>query len=180
MYPSTHTIKTAFSILVTLVLVVKAVGLSVGMPQAKAAPVFESGLQNIRGKVQVPILLPAKLPDVITVPDIMLAYGEVTDRGYAITLYYSEFGSNATFAASFIGSTDVEKDIPGTSRVLLANGTAAMFRPVSCGGSCAPANLWWQQGRFMYEIQIKLKSTLSRREQQKILLDTANAMVTAK
>jgi hypothetical protein len=179
MYLSTPALKTVSSILVTFALVAKVEGLSVAMPQAKAAPAFESALRDIRGKVQVPILLPSKLPDAISVPDIKLAYGEVRENGYAISLYYSEPGTDATFAASFMGSTDVEKSIPGTTRAVLANGIAAMFRPVSCGGSCAPANLWWQQGGMTYQIQIKLRSTLSRSEQEKILVATANAMVPA-
>ncbi len=168
------------SILVTVALMANVVAVSVAMPQAKSAPVFESAFQDVRGKVQIPILLPSKLPDVISVPDIKLAYGEVRKTGYEISLYYSDLGTDAALAASFIGSTDIEKSVPGTSRAVLANGIAAMFRPVSCGGSCAPAILWWQQGSVMYQIQIKLRSTSRRSEQQQILVDTANAMVSVK
>ena len=55
-----------------------------------------------------------------------------------------------------------------------------MFSPVSCGGSCAPANLWWQQNGLMYQIQIKLESRSAERDQEKILVETANSMVTAR
>ena len=53
-----------------------------------------------------------------------------------------------------------------------------MFLPVSCGGSCAPANLWWEQNGVMYPIQIKLKSSTTEKEQERILVETANSTVT--
>jgi len=55
-----------------------------------------------------------------------------------------------------------------------------MFRPVSCGGSCAPANIWWEQNGVMYQIQIKLRSDSTEKDQERILVETANATVTAR
>jgi hypothetical protein len=53
-----------------------------------------------------------------------------------------------------------------------------MFMPVSCGGSRAPANLWWEQNGVMYQIQIKLKSSTTEKEQERILVETGNLTVT--
>jgi hypothetical protein len=55
-----------------------------------------------------------------------------------------------------------------------------MFRPVSCGGSCAPANLWWEQNGVMYQIQIRLRSDSREKDQERILVETANSTVTAR
>ena len=55
-----------------------------------------------------------------------------------------------------------------------------MFRAVSCGGSCAPANLWWEQNGVMYQIQIKLGRGTTESDQEKILIETANSSVPAR
>jgi len=44
----------------------------------------------------------------------------------------------------------------------------------------APVNLWREKDGVMYQIQIKLRSTTNRKEQQKILIQTANSMVTVR
>ena len=151
--------------------------------QAKGpAPVFKPALEQIRSQTRIPILLPSRLPSAISKRGIKLAAGEVRDDGYFISLYFSEVGSNAVYAAGFGGSTRIFglQDLPNTRRVALSAGRTGMFRPVSCGGSCAPANLWWEQNGVMYQIQIKLGSGSPEKGQEKILVETANSMVTAR
>ena len=156
-------------------------GLNSVMGQAKGpAPVFRPALEQIQSQTRIPILLPSKLPSAILERDIKLASGEVSDDGYFISLYFSEIGVNATFAAGFGGSMRIFQDLPNTRRVALSGGRTGMFRPVSCGGSCAPANLWWEQNGVMYQIQIKLRSDSTERDQEKILVQTANSTVTAR
>jgi hypothetical protein len=133
------------------------------MAQVKEpAPVFRPALEQIRSQTRIPILLPPNLPSATPERDIKLAYGEVREDGYFISLYFSEIGSNATFAVGFGGSTPIFglQDMPNIRRVALSSGRTGMFRAVSCGGSCAPANLWWEQNGVMYQIQIKLKKRL--------------------
>ena len=98
--------------------------------------------------------------------------------GYFISLYYSG-DANASYAAGFGGSTLIlqDRDLPNSARVALSDGRTGIFRPVSCGGSCGPANLWWEQNAVMYQIQVKLSPDLSEKEQQKILVETANSTV---
>jgi len=48
---------------------------------------------------------------------------------------------------------------------------------MSCGGSCAPANLWWEQNGATYQIQLKLSSATDEREQERLLVETANSVV---
>ena len=153
------------------------------MGQAKGpAPVFRPALEQIQSQTPIPILLPSKLPSAIPERDIKVASGEVRGDGYFISLYFSEDGGDAAFAAGFGGSTRIfgPKDLPNVHRVPLSGGRTGMFRPVSCGGSCAPANLWWEQNGVMYQIQIKLRSDSTEKDQERILVETANATVTAR
>lgn len=134
-----------------------AFGLSPAIGQVgEPAPVFKPALEEIGAQARIPIVLPSKLPSVIAEREIKLSSGEVFKDGYFISLYYEETGSNATYAAGFSGSTRIFHDLPNTQRVSLSGGRSGLFRPVSCGGSCAPANLWWVQDGVMYQIQIKL------------------------
>lgn len=156
-------------------------GLNSLMGQAKQpAPIFRPALEQIQPQTRIAILLPSKLPSPIRERDIKLAWGTVSEDGYLISLYLAEIGSNATFAAGFGGSTRVLRDLPNTRPVALAGGLIGMFRPVSCGGSCAPANLWWEQNGVMYQIQIKFGSTLKEKDQERILVETANSTVTVR
>jgi len=149
--------------------------------QAKEpSKVFSAAIREIRGKTSIPILLPSRLPDAISEKDIKLADGNASAEGYGISLYYSEEGNNATFAARFLAFREVIRDLPNIRRVKLANGTVGMFRPVSCGGSCAPANLWWEQSGVMYQIQIRLSSTTNEKEQERVLVESANSVVTVR
>jgi hypothetical protein len=102
----------------------------------------------------------------------------VRKDGYFISLYYSA-DANASYAAGFGASTIIlqGRDLPNSARVALSGGRTGIFCPVSCGGSCAPANLWWEQDGVMYQIQVKLSSDLPEKEQQKILVETANSTV---
>ena len=154
-------------------------GMSAGVGQAKGpARVFTPALEEIQSQTRIPILLPSKLPPAIPESGIKLASGEVTKDGYFISLYYSE-DANASYAAGFGGSTLIlqDRDLPNSTRVVLSDGHTGIFRPVSCGGSCAPANLWWEQNGVMYQIQIELSPDLPEKEQQKILVETANSTV---
>src|SRR4051812_20803634 len=51
-------------------------------------------------------------------------------------------GANACFVASFTGER--AKTIPGRANVRLRGGVPALFIPVSCGASCAPASLFFR------------------------------------
>ena len=127
-------------------------------------------------------MLPSQLPSGVPEKDIKLASGEVRDDGYFISLYFSRGGGGAAFAAGFGASTHVfgPQDLPNTRRVVLVGGHTGIFRAVSCGGSCAPANLWWEQNGVMYQIQIKFGSGSTEEDQEKILVETANSAVIAR
>jgi hypothetical protein len=95
---------------------------------------------------------------------------------YSVNLRYKGIGGDAGSAAWFGGSRSEPNAVRVKHPYRLANGALAAFLPVSCGGSCAPANLWWQQGDVIYTIQIMLPYEMSAKRQAKVLVETANAM----
>jgi hypothetical protein len=140
-----------------------------------AALVFTTAISDIAGMTKFPILLPSKLP--AELGEIKLSRGEIRGEGYYVSLYFEDGIGDAGYAGGFDASKAGNNEIPNTQPVKLADGTAGAFRPVSCGGSCAPANLWWTKGEVTYGIQFKLNSKMDEGRQKRILLEAANASV---
>jgi hypothetical protein len=142
--------------------------------------VFATALTKAKARTKVPILLPSELPTAFA--DAKNAVVEkVGPEEYVIGLYYELDIGNAGFAASFSGMNNSPyspKELPNVHQVKLSGGAIGFFRPVSCGGSCAPANLWWQKGA-LYQIQLKLPSDLSAEEQERIITAVANSAIMA-
>jgi hypothetical protein len=159
-----------------LVLLSIAVGPMAMAQSNEVLQLFDPAVAQIQGKTKVPVLLPSKLPAVLLEQDLKV-WGEGKEDGYSISLW--ENGPGGRFIAGFTASkrpiSDLS-DLPNLRRVVLASGSAGLFRPVSCGGSCAPANLWWEQNGVLYHIQIKLPSG-SPDEEERILLEAANSSV---
>jgi hypothetical protein len=89
---------------------------------------------------------------------------------------------DAGFAASFMSDAHPDydpKDIGNVREVKLPHGLVGYFSPVSCGGSCAPANLWWEEDQVLYQIQLKLSSTLAEMDQQRATVAVANSAILA-
>lgn len=144
---------------------------------ARPFPAVLSGaVTKLSGSGPVQVLLPKVIPSAISKCGIKRVYANRSKTGYTVTLYFATEASDATFAGMISGSTVTSSSLPGTSQVRLANGAIAQFRPVSCGGSCAPANLWWQVGGFEYQLQLKLSSGLRTDQQRRVLVEMANSM----
>jgi hypothetical protein len=112
------------------------------------AQIFKSLLPQIREKTKVPVFLPSDLPQPIGKAKYGVA-GDLQADKYEISLYYELEIGDAGFAANFTGQADAKyrpEELPNVKEVKLARGTKGFFRPVFCGGSCAPANLWWMDG----------------------------------
>jgi hypothetical protein len=142
--------------------------------------VFRSVLAEVKAKTNVPVLLPTELPK----PFSKAKHATVDDTtadGYVVSLYYELNVGDSGFAASFSGTNnpDYSPQEVGNREVRLANGFTGFFSPVSCGGSCAPANLWWKKGSVLYQIQLKLRSTLRDKDQQGVITAVANSAIVA-
>jgi len=107
---------------------------------------------------------------------------KVSADEYEVALYYELDVGNAGFAASFAATNNARyspRELPNVREVKLAGDIVGFFRPVSCGGSCAPANLWWEQGGARYQIQLKLPSALREKKQQRIITAVADSAILA-
>jgi hypothetical protein len=145
------------------------------------AQVFKSLLPQIREKTKVPVFLPSDLPQPIGKAKYGVA-GDLQADKYEISLYYELEIGDPGFAANFTGQADAKyhpEELPNVKEVKLARGTKGFWRPVFCGGSCAPANLWWMDGGVLYQIQLKLSPTMSERDQENEIIAVANSAITA-
>ena len=148
-----------------------------GADRAPAA-IFGPAIAEIQNSVRMPIMLPSELPAVLQDPEIKLARGLLTADGYGIELRYDDTTGDAGSAAWFAGSTRLRRsDFAEDRHLRLANGVVGFFSPVSCGGSCSGPNLWWEENGVMYSIQMKVLVHTPEAEQEKVLLEAANASV---
>lgn len=165
---------------IQLATIVGLLALAISAPVlAQQFPAVLSGaVTKLRRAHHAGALLPTTIPAIVLKHGIKRVVVAHTQSGYSVAMYYSAQTSDATFAGMVAGSTAVSSfsSLPGTSSVLLADGTHANFRPVSCGGSCAPANLWWTVDGHEYQLQLKLRSTLSKSRQLHALVQMANSM----
>ena len=152
-----------------------------GLPAEKPLPnIFVSVLAEVKAKTNITVLLPTELPE----PFRYAAHAMVKAKAdeYAVILYYELGVGDAGFAASLLANNNSSyspRELPNVQKVKLASGIVGFFRPVSCGGSCAPANLWWERGTVLYDIQLRLPSTLSEKKQQNIITEVANSAILA-
>jgi hypothetical protein len=143
--------------------------------------VFLSVLAEVKAKTTVNVLLPTELPS----PFRDAKYANVdkaTADEYVVSLYYKLGVGNAGFAASFGAKNNAPyspRELSNVREVELARGIVGFFRPVSCGGSCAPSNLWWVRGTALYSLQLKLPSALREKKQQMIITQVANSAILA-
>lgn len=153
-----------------------------GTKSSKALPgVFSSALSEIRAKTHVPVLLPSELPTPFDDADHAIVEKATTDE-YAVSLYYQLGVGNAGFAAGFSAQGKPgysPRDLGNTRPVKLADAIDGFFRPVSCGGSCAPANIWWEKNGTVYQFQLRLSSSASEQDQKKTMIELANSAIDA-
>lgn len=103
-------------------------------------------------------------------------HGRVTEYGNAEPLPCE--GSNASLLAEIHGDIKPMPNMSnaGAQKIRLQSGSVAWFSPISCGGSCSPATLYWQTLKASYWLQLRLPSDTSVAQQRKELLDTVNSL----
>lgn len=154
-----------------------------GIIQSNHSPaaVFIPKLSELKSRTHVPILLPDGLPKPFSDAKYVVIES-ANESQYDIGLYYRLDYGNAGFAGSFSGNAKPNynpRDLPHVDSILLANGIQGYFRPVSCGGSCAPANLWWKIGDVLYQLQLKLRSDMDTQQQKDIVSSVADSAICA-
>ena len=110
-------------------------------------------LPAIKRKTRVPILLPARLR-LAALPRRVYAVGGTQRRGWFVVLTSSRpCGANACFVASFDGVRG--GPLPRPANVRLRDGASGTYKPVTCGGSCSPASIWFVHAGVLHSWQVK-------------------------
>jgi hypothetical protein len=122
--------------------------------QAVSLPsLFEQQIAQIKRHSDVPILIPARLRIYAPAP---FPTGGGGTNGWHLELQGSPNcgGANACFIAAFT-ATRAHRILLRGQRVELRGGRHGIFRPVSCGASCAPAFIDFLRRGVRYEFQVK-------------------------
>jgi hypothetical protein len=115
---------------------------------------FRTHLPKVKRASTVPVYLPTKLP--LAGPAMKLYPTSAGSKNaWDLELSYAAGcgGATACFGASFEGRRGGK--LPFRSNLRLAGGQPAHYRPISCGASCAPANLWFVHRGVLYQYQVK-------------------------
>jgi len=143
--------------------------------RALPANVFLSVLEDAKKQTQLPLLLPSELPT--SYSDLSAALVAEADK-YAINLLADP--DTGRYVAGFSAEKEEKysaADIGNTKQVALAKNTIGFFRPISCGGSCSPINLWWEQSGILYNIQTIMSSDTPEVEQEKFIIPMADSAI---
>lgn len=155
-------------------LAVPAAGSSTG--SADLLKAFAGQLPAVKSKTTVPVLLPRSLPFADRVPRL---YGTGFGSRNAWSLVLAGAadcrGANACFLASFEDKRGGK--LPGRANLRLAGGQPALYKGITCGGSCSPATLWFTYRGVLYTWQHKdpprnTKAVLARLAAQAISAGT--------
>jgi hypothetical protein len=138
------------------VLVAAAGGSAAGATQARNVDLlraFRAQLPKIDRTTSVPVLLPRSLP--LNGRYRVYASGSASRGHWELSLAGAPDcgGANACFVASFEGKRGGR--LPWKPNLQLASADAAAYKPISCGGSCSPASLWFLHRGVLYSWQVK-------------------------
>jgi hypothetical protein len=140
-----------FSLLAALVAVPALAASSVDVP-AK----LDSVLPKVRSKSKIPVRLPSSVDSLGVKPSRVRGSVEQVSSGqYHLALGVGSGCHEATacFVAAFFGRKGAALDIK--RKVSLARGITGRYQPISCGASCAAAEIQWKQSSVAYAIQFK-------------------------
>ena len=153
---------------IALSLLLCATALGAAQRTVNLPATFKPQLAKVKKATRVPVLLPPTIP--------LLGNYKVYGSGFATRNQYDlELsgapdcnGANACFIAMFAGQRGGK--LPFRQNATLANGDPAAFKPISCGGSCAPSSFWFIHKGYLYSWQAKdigaPKGTLTRMANQ--------------
>jgi hypothetical protein len=138
---------------VAVALLVPAVGATAATEHYIDVPgSLEKVLPKVKKRTHVAVLFPYTL---VTSTKKVYASGSGRRDGWDIELAAAPHcgGANACFEALF--SARRGGHLPSGTRVRLRGGIAGTYRAMSCGASCAPANIWFRRKGVLYQFQFK-------------------------
>jgi hypothetical protein len=165
-------------------------GLAIADNLPTVKTLFEMAARDVTSKSAVAVYVPVSLQNLDADAKDGCAFANIDHGGFSIALYgrVTEIGkaeplpceaSNAAFIAEIHGDSKPMPDLSkrrSAQKVTLANGFAGWFLPVSCGGSCGPATLYWQAPKASYWLQIRFNSVVPVTRQLKVMQNTANSV----
>ena len=149
-----------------------AVAAALAGPTVDLPAVFEDDLARIGPKTSVPILLPQRMPD------------EFDDYFPTGLRRASAAGTWSSAAVQRLRRRDgllhrvvlrqARRDAVGPEADQLARGRVGRFKPLSCGGSCAPPTIEWSERGATYRIEAKVGTEATER---RVLRRMANSAI---
>jgi hypothetical protein len=135
--------------------------------------VLGNDLERVAPRTNVPIRLPVRMN--LDYDKGVYGDGSGTKRRYEFEVAATqECGANACFLARFAGERGGEPSF--TREVDLLGGITGYYKPLSCGGSCSPPMIEWEQGGVLYSIQAKL-GVSGRARQRRAMIAAANSAI---
>jgi hypothetical protein len=155
-----------------------------------AKKLFADAAKDVVKRSSVAVYVPVSLQSLGKAALDGCVFSEAERDSYSISIYgrVTEFdktaplpceASDAAFLAGIHGDKKPMPDLskePSAQRVVLQNRAPGWFIPVACGGSCAPATLYWQTSTASYWLQLNLGSLASIAAQRTELLEIANSL----
>lgn len=129
-------------------------------------------LAAVKRKTALAVLLPGNLPFGGRVPRVYVSsYGTRDTWGFELDGAPNCGGADACFLVSFQAKRGAR--LPVKPNLKLARGWPAVYKGITCGGSCSPATLWFTHRGVLYVWQQKdppknAKSVLARLAAQAI------------
>jgi len=148
-----------------------ALSAALAAPTVDLPALFEDDIARIGPKTAVPILLPQTMPDE---SDEFFPSGSGRERRWELELGAVQGcgGATACFIASFSGKRGGTPS--GPRRIELARGRVGRFKPLSCGGSCAPPTIEWKERGATFRIEARVGTQSTER---RILKRMANSAI---
>jgi hypothetical protein len=132
-------------------------------------------LDRVSSRTSVPVLLPQRLA--LDTDARLYGSGSGNARGWTLSLAGApRCGANVCMLANFSaerGATPAFK-----RQVTLRGGVTGYFKPLTCGGSCAPPQIQFARGGVLYTIEAKVPDS-SDAGQQRRLVRAANSALRA-
>jgi hypothetical protein len=115
---------------------------------------FVKDVARIARPTGVPIILPSWL-QLEAIPRRIYAGAQAEHGGWSLEIASAPDCRHAS--ACFVAGFQAERGggLPGKPNATLPGEIKALYRPVSCGGSCAPANVWFVRKGVLYTFQVK-------------------------
>jgi hypothetical protein len=148
-----------------------------GGATAPVAPELRTVVPKIKAKTSVPVLLPSYFPYSRAQGQKLRTAISATRSTWGISLFY---GANCGGGnACTIGSIDARRGgspAPFVTRLRLANGVAATYKPTTCGASCSPAEIDFKTGGVVYRYQLQV-SAKGKTGEKAAMIKMANSAI---